>query len=119
MGLPKTKINSNIAHKLKKWLSMDKLHVRQNGFLLQLQAIYALHCSFAILFFLLFCFLKPHFLSLLFFFLLFCSVVVKAMGINYSLPSTKNEVHDADLSHLRCHKIIKKTHTHTKTNKQE
>jgi hypothetical protein len=47
-------------------------------------------------------------------------VVVKAMGINYSLPSTKNEVHDADLSHLRCPRInhkIKNTHTHTKTNK--
>jgi hypothetical protein len=51
MGLPKAKINSNIAHKPKKWLPMDELHVRQNGFLLQLQAIYALHCSFAISFF--------------------------------------------------------------------
>ncbi len=51
MGLPKAKINSNITHKLKKWLLMDELHVRQNGNLLQFQAIYALHCSFAILFF--------------------------------------------------------------------
>ncbi len=51
MGLPKAKINSNIAHKLKKWLPMDELHVRQNGNLLQFQAIYALYCSFAISFF--------------------------------------------------------------------
>ena len=51
MGLPKAKINSNIAHKPKKWLLMDELHARQNGFLLQLQAIYALHYSFAISFF--------------------------------------------------------------------
>ena len=51
IGLPKVKINSNIAHKPKKWLPMDELHVRQNGFLLQLQAIYALYCSFAISFF--------------------------------------------------------------------
>jgi hypothetical protein len=51
MGLPKTKINSNIAHKPIKWLPMDELHVRQNGFLLPFQVIYVLHCSFAILFF--------------------------------------------------------------------
>ena len=69
--------------------------------------------------FLLFCFLKPHFLSLPFFFILFCSVAVKAMGINYSLPSTKNEVHDADLSHLCCHKIINKKNTHKKKNKKK
>jgi hypothetical protein len=50
-GLPKPKINSNIAHKSKKGLPTDELHARQNGFLLQLQAIYALYCSFAISFF--------------------------------------------------------------------
>ena len=52
MDMLKAKINSNIAHKPKKELPMDKLQTRQNEFLLQLQAIYALHCSFAILFFL-------------------------------------------------------------------
>ena len=52
MDMLKAKINSNIAHKPKKGLPMDKLQTRQNEFLLQLQAIYALHCSFAILFFL-------------------------------------------------------------------
>jgi hypothetical protein len=58
MGLPKAKINSNIAHKPKKWLPMNEFHVRQNGFLLQLQAIYALPCSFAISFFYYFVFLN-------------------------------------------------------------
>jgi hypothetical protein len=51
MGLPKAKINSNITHKPKKWLLIDEFHVRQNGNLLQFQAIYALHCLFAISFF--------------------------------------------------------------------
>ena len=51
MGLPKAKINSNIANKPKKWLPMDELHMRQNGNLLQCQAIYALHCSLGISFF--------------------------------------------------------------------
>ena len=70
MSLPKAKINSNIAYKPKKWLPMDELHVRQNGFLLQLQAIYILHCSFAILFFYYFVFwnLTPS----LFLFSFFC-----------------------------------------------
>ena len=71
MGLPKAKINSNIANKPKKWLPMDELHMRQNGNLLQCQAIYALHCSLGISFFLLFCFLKPHSFPLPLFFLLF------------------------------------------------
>ena len=80
MGLSKAKINSNIAHKLEKWLPMDELHVRQNGFLLQLQAIYALHCSFAISFFYYFVFWNLTLsLSLPFFFLLFYFVAVKAM----------------------------------------
>ena len=71
MGLPKTKINSNIAHKPKKWLPLDELHVRQNRFLLQFQAIYALYYSFAILFFYYFVFwnLTPS----LFLFSFFCS----------------------------------------------
>ena len=51
MGLPKAKINSNIAYKSKKWLPMDELHVWQNRFLLHFQAIYALHCSFFFFFF--------------------------------------------------------------------
>jgi hypothetical protein len=69
-GLPKPKINSNIAHKSKKGLPTDEFHARQNGFLLQLQAIYVLYCSFAIchFLFLLFCFWNPHSLSLPFFF---------------------------------------------------
>jgi hypothetical protein len=45
----KVKINSNLTHKSKKGLSMDELQARQNEFLLQ--NIYALYCSFAILFF--------------------------------------------------------------------
>jgi hypothetical protein len=51
MDMLKAKINSNLAHKPKKGLPMDKLQLRQNEFLLHLQGIYALHCSFAILFF--------------------------------------------------------------------
>ena len=45
MGLPKVKINSNMANKPKKWLPMDELHIRQNRKMLQCQGIYALHCS--------------------------------------------------------------------------
>ncbi len=51
MDMLKPKINSNLAQKPKKGLPMDEVQVRQNEFLLQLQSIYALHCSFAILFF--------------------------------------------------------------------
>jgi hypothetical protein len=51
---------------------MDELQLRQNEFLLQLQGIYALHCSFAILFFYYFIFFFAP-LSLPFFFILFCS----------------------------------------------
>jgi hypothetical protein len=72
MDMLKAKINSNLAHKPKKGLPMDELQLRQNEFLLQLQGIYALHCSFAILFFYYFVFCSAP-LSLPFFFLLFCS----------------------------------------------
>jgi hypothetical protein len=101
-GLPKPKINSNIAHKPKKWLPTDELHARQNGFLLQLQAIYALHCSFAISFFYYFVsgILTPS--LFLFFFFWFCSVAVKAMGTIVLPPNQPQN----------------KKHTHTKTNKQ-
>jgi hypothetical protein len=51
MDMLKAKINSNLAHKPKKGLLMDEFQLRQNEFLLQLQGIYALHCSFAILFY--------------------------------------------------------------------
>ena len=53
--------------------------------------------------FLLFCFLKPHSLSLPFFFLLFCSVAVKAMGTIFC---------------PRINHKIKNTHTQKQTNKQ-
>ena len=72
MDMLKAKINSNLAHKPKKGLPMDELQARQNEFLLQLQGIYALHCSFAIRFFYYFLFCSA-LLSLPFFFLLFCS----------------------------------------------
>ena len=45
MGLPKVKINSNMANKSKKWLLMDELHIGQNKNMLQCQVIYTLHCS--------------------------------------------------------------------------
>ena len=63
MDMLKAKINSNLAHKPKKGLPMDELQLRQNEFLLQLQDIYALQCSFAILFF--------------YYVVLFCSVLSK------------------------------------------
>jgi hypothetical protein len=74
MDMLKAKINSNLAHKPKKGLPTDELQLRQNEFLLQLQGIYALHCSFAILFFYYFLFCSA-LLSLPFFFLSgFCSI---------------------------------------------
>ena len=51
MDMLKVKINPNLAHKPKKGLPTDELQPRQNEFLLQLQGIFALHCSFATLFF--------------------------------------------------------------------
>ena len=86
MGLPKAKINSNIAHKPKKWLPMDELHVRQNGFLLLLQAIYALHCSFAISFFFIILFFETS-LPLSSSFL---SSVLLAMAV-HGVPSSQNK----------------------------
>ena len=90
MDMLKAKTNSNIAHKPKKGLPMDKLQVRQNEFLLQLQAIYALHYSFAISLFYYFVFYSASLfllsfflfsfvllLSLLYFFILFCSFLRK------------------------------------------
>jgi hypothetical protein len=77
MGLPKAKINSNMANKLKKWLPMDELHMRQNRNLLQCLGIYVLHCLLGISFFYYFFFLKPHSLSVPLFFLLL-AVAVKA-----------------------------------------
>jgi hypothetical protein len=35
MGMLKVKINSNMVNKSKKWLPIDKLHMRQNRNLLQ------------------------------------------------------------------------------------
>ena len=75
MHMLKVKINPNLAHKPKKGFPTDELQRRQNEFLLQLQGIYALYCSFATLFFYYFLFcsalLSSFFLSSFFLFL-FC-----------------------------------------------
>jgi hypothetical protein len=70
MDMLKAKINPNLAHKPRKGLPTDEPQLRQNEFLLQLQGIYALHCSFATLFFYYFLFCSA-ILSLPFFFLCF------------------------------------------------
>ena len=77
-GSAKSQNKLKYSSQAQKILPIDELHMRQNGFLLQLQAIYALHYSFAIYFFYYFCLL---FCSSLIFFFLFsvCSVAVKAM----------------------------------------
>jgi hypothetical protein len=82
MDMLKAKINPNLAHKPKKGLPTDEPQPRQNEFLLQLQGIYALHCSFATLFFYYFLFCSA-LLSLPFFFLPFFFLCSAPLSCGY------------------------------------
>ena len=71
-GSAKSQNKLKYSSQAQKILPIDELHMRQNGFLLQLQAIYALHYSFAISFFYYFVFCSAPLSSFFSFFCLLC-----------------------------------------------
>ena len=85
-GSAKSQNKLKYSSQAQKILPIDELHMRQNGFLLQLQAIYALHYSFAISFFYYFVFCSAP-LSSFFLFLLSALWLSKPWNQLALLPS--------------------------------